>query len=71
MPDQSILITGVNGFNDAMLKGEAGITGVAEDGDLFGTLQLLLKLLPKTQRIVFPGMADDLTYQGIRATVKG
>ncbi len=68
-PGVPIVFTGVNGFNDAMLKGEAGITGVAEDGDLFGTLQLLLKLLPKTQRIVFPGMADDLTYQGIRATV--
>lgn len=68
-PGVPIVFMGLNGFDDTMLQGESGITGVAEDGDMFGTLQVLLRLAPQTRRIVFPGMADDLTYRGIRATV--
>jgi signal transduction histidine kinase len=68
-PGVPIVFMGLNGYNDAMLQGESGITGVAEDGDMFGTLQVMLQLAPRTRRIVFPGMADDLTYRGIRATV--
>ena len=69
-PDASIVFMGLNGFDDAMLKGERGITGVAEDGDMFGTLQVIQQLAPQTRRIIFPGMADDLTYRGIRTTVE-
>lgn len=68
-PEVPIVFMGLNGFDEAMLKGESGITGVAEDGDTFGTLQVLLRLAPQTRRIVFPGMADDLTYRGLRATI--
>jgi signal transduction histidine kinase len=68
-PGVPIVFMGLNGFEDAMLQGESGITGVAEDGDMFGTLQVMLRLAPQTRRIVFPGMADDLTYRGIRTTV--
>ncbi|WP_279338526.1 sensor histidine kinase [Hydrogenophaga taeniospiralis] len=68
-PGVPIVFMGLNGYDDAMLQGESGITGVAEDGDMFGTLQVLLRLAPQTRRIVFPGMADDLTYRGIRATL--
>jgi PAS domain S-box-containing protein len=68
-PGVPIVFTGVNGYEDSMLRGERGITGVAEDGDLSGTLQVLMQLMPQTKRIVFPGMADDLTYRAIRATV--
>lgn len=68
-PGAPIVFMGLNGFDDAMLQGESGITGVAEDGDTFGTLQVLLRLAPQTRRIVFPGMADDLTYRGLRATI--
>jgi signal transduction histidine kinase/CheY-like chemotaxis protein len=68
-PGVPIVFMGLNGYQNSLLRGESGITGVAEDGDLFGTLQVLLQLEPQTKRIVFPGMADDLTYRAIRATV--
>jgi PAS domain S-box-containing protein len=68
-PGVPIVFMGVNGYSDALLRGEEGITGVAEDTDLAGTLQVLLRLVPGTRRIVFPGMVDDLTYRAIRTTV--
>lgn len=68
-PDAPIVFMGVNGYEDSMLGSQKGITGVAEDSDLAGTLRLLLQLLPQTKRIVFPGMTDDITYRAIRATV--
>jgi signal transduction histidine kinase/DNA-binding NarL/FixJ family response regulator/HPt (histidine-containing phosphotransfer) domain-containing protein len=68
-PAAPIVFTGLNGYEDSMLAGDAGITGVAEDTDLAGTLRVLMKLLPQTKRIVFPGMTDDITYRAIRSTV--
>jgi signal transduction histidine kinase/DNA-binding response OmpR family regulator len=68
-PEAPIVFMGLNGFKDSTLQGESGITGVAEDSDMAGTLQTLLKLAPQTKRIVFPGMADDITYRAIRTTI--
>ena len=68
-PDVPIVFMGLNGYEDSALRDEKGITGVAEDSDLPGTLQVLLQLQPQTKRIIFPGMADDLTYRAIRTTV--
>ncbi|TXT39816.1 MAG: multi-sensor signal transduction histidine kinase [Comamonadaceae bacterium] len=67
-PGVPIVFMGLNGYQDSLLASETGITGVAEDGDLFGTLQVLLQLAPQTRRIIFPGMLDDLTYRAIRST---
>src|SRR3990167_7185761 len=53
-PGVPIVFMGLNGYNDATLQGESGITGVAEDGDMFGTLQVLLRLAPQTKRLGFP-----------------
>lgn len=68
-PGVPIIFMGVNGYTDALLQGEKAITGVAEDTDLAGTLKVLLQLLPRTKRIVFPGMTDDITYHAIRTTI--
>ena len=68
-PGVPIVFMGVNGYTDRLLQGEKGITGVAEDTDLAGTLKVLQQLLPRTKRIVFPGMTDDITYHAIRATI--
>jgi signal transduction histidine kinase/CheY-like chemotaxis protein len=65
-----IVFTGVNGYTDAMLRGEKGITGVAEDTDMHGTVNLILKLRPQTRRIVFPGMMDDFTYRASKPSVE-
>lgn len=70
-PAASIVFMGVNGYDDSMLRGERGITGVAEDTDLAGTLRVILQLMPQTKLIVFPGMTDDITYRAIRSTVAG
>jgi PAS domain S-box-containing protein len=68
-PGVPIVFMGVNGYDEVMLRGEQDVTGVAEDTDLAGTLQVLLRLRPGTKRIVFPGMVDDITYRAIRTTV--
>lgn len=68
--DAPIIFTGVNGYDDSMLRGETGITGVAEDADMLGTLNLILRLRPETRRIVFPGMKDDFTYRLSRPAVE-
>ena len=68
-PDAPIVFMGVNGYDDAMFHGEKCLTGVAEDTDMPGTLEVILKLLPRTKRIVFPGMANDITYRAICTTV--
>lgn len=68
-PGAPIIFLGVNGYTDSMLQGEQGITGVAEDPDLGGTLRVLLQLMPQTKRIVFPGMTEDITYSAIRSTI--
>ncbi|MFA6442028.1 MAG: ABC transporter substrate binding protein [Sterolibacterium sp.] len=67
-PGVPIVFMGLNGYADSMRRGETGITGVAEDPDMLGTLQVLQQLVPETKRIVFPGMAEDLTYPANRAT---
>jgi len=65
-----IIFTGLNGYEDSMLRGEKGITGVAEDTDMLGTLNLILQLRPETRHIVFPGMMDDFTYRLSRPAVE-
>jgi signal transduction histidine kinase/CheY-like chemotaxis protein len=68
-PGAPIVFMGLNGYEDSILRGETGITGVAEDTDLAGTLRIVGSLLPGVKRIVFPGMTDDLTYHAIRSTI--
>ena len=65
-----VVFTGLNGYEDGMLRGEGGITGVAEDNDFLGTFGVLMRLAPRTRRIVLPGMADDPTFRGNRALVR-
>jgi signal transduction histidine kinase/DNA-binding response OmpR family regulator len=65
-----IVFTGLNGYQDSMLRGEKGITGVAEDTDMRGTVNLILQLRPQTRRIVFPGMMDDFTYRASKPSVE-
>jgi signal transduction histidine kinase/HPt (histidine-containing phosphotransfer) domain-containing protein/FixJ family two-component response regulator len=69
-PDVPLIFTGLNGYEDAMLRDEKGITGVAEDTDMQGTVKLVLQLKPETRRIVFPGMMDDFTYRASKPSVE-
>jgi len=69
-PGAPIVFMGVNGYEDAMLRGETGITGAAEDNDFLGTFEVALRLHPDTRHIVLPGMADDPSFRGNRAMVR-
>jgi PAS domain S-box-containing protein len=50
-PGVPIIFCGVNNYNDAMIEGRSGITGVAEDFDLRATLELALELFPDTNNV--------------------
>lgn len=57
-PGVPVVFSGVNNFKDSMLDNHTDITGVVEDIDLEGTLDLALKLHPKTRQIV---IVSDVT----------
>lgn len=46
-----VVFCGVNGFKPIMIEGLGGFTGVAENYDLKGTLELALKIHPNTEHI--------------------
>lgn len=60
-PDVPIIFCGVNNYNDAMIEGRSGITGVAEDLDLRATLELALQLFPDTSNVA---LISDETESG-------
>ncbi len=56
-----VVFCGVNFFDDSMLAGKHGFTGVVEAFDLPSTISLMLKLHPKTKQIV---VVNDRTTTG-------
>jgi signal transduction histidine kinase/ActR/RegA family two-component response regulator len=61
-PGVPVVFCGVNGFDPAMLAGRVGFTGIAEDYDLKGTLDLALKMFPKTRHLAaVSGMSTSST----------
>ena len=56
-----VVFCGVNFFDDKMLAGKHGFTGVVEAFDLPGTISLMLELHPKTEQIV---IVNDRTTTG-------
>ncbi len=53
--DVPVVFCGVNNFNDSMLDGQSGVTGVDESPSLRETLQVARRLDPKVQEVVFIG----------------
>lgn len=49
--DVPVVFCGVNNFTDAMIANDPAITGVVEEPDMAGTIELMLKIHPATQRI--------------------
>jgi PAS domain S-box-containing protein len=47
-----IVFCGINDFDESMIAGIDEITGVVEDNDFHGTVELALRLHPETRRIV-------------------
>ncbi|MEW6663676.1 MAG: hypothetical protein AB1512_00475 [Thermodesulfobacteriota bacterium] len=52
-PGTPVVFCGVNNFLESDLKGHRLLTGINEDSDLGGAIDLILKLHPKTKHIVF------------------
>lgn len=50
-PDTPVVFSAINNFDPAMLEGKSAVTGVAEDYDIGGTIELALNLHPGTRRI--------------------
>ena len=61
-PDVPIVFAGVNGFRPENLAGRKNITGVAEIYDIEGTLDIALKVRPKTKIVL---AIHDYTSSGI------
>jgi uncharacterized protein YjbI with pentapeptide repeats/basic membrane lipoprotein Med (substrate-binding protein (PBP1-ABC) superfamily) len=60
-PGTPVVFCGVNFFEDDMLSGKKGFTGVVEAFDLPNTISLMLKLHPETNQIV---IVNDRTTTG-------
>lgn len=52
-PEVPVVFCGVNDFADAMIAGQARITGVAQDLDMAGTIDLILRFHPRVKQIAF------------------
>lgn len=55
-----VVFCGINQFSDQMIKGLNGITGVTEEPDFKGTIELILKLHPKLKELVI--INDNRTF---------
>jgi len=62
-PGVPIVFCGINNFEDRMILGQKGITGIVEDIDIAGTIQLLLRLHPDTTQIA---VVNDSTPTGLQ-----
>jgi PAS domain S-box-containing protein len=61
-PEAGIVFCGVNGFGPEMLAGHARVTGVAELSDVTTTLDVALRLHPRTREVV---VVHDYTVTGL------
>ena len=68
-PGTPVIFCGVNNFQDSMLKGQNLYTGVVEDMEIKGTIDIALKLHPKTRQIIIYG-TDTTTYFANKKVVK-
>jgi PAS domain S-box-containing protein len=61
-PKVPVVFAGINGFQPWMLDDRSGMTGVAEVQDVAGTLDLALRLHPRTRRVL---VVHDYTASGL------
>ncbi|APG28757.1 hypothetical protein A7E78_13505 [Syntrophotalea acetylenivorans] len=55
LPDVPVVFCGINNFDKSMLRGQRGITGVAEQPAYLETLQTALQLHPTARKVVVVG----------------
>jgi len=63
-PNTPIIFCGYNSFRPEMLKGVENITGVNEEIDFGGTIEMALKVHPHTKKLIF--VSSDFNVNGKR-----
>lgn len=61
-PGVPIVFCGINNFTDSRIAGHTNITGVVENPDILGTLQIALRLHPETRQVA---VVYDQTRTGL------
>lgn len=61
--DVPLVFCGINRFRASMLQGHTGVTGVVEHNTLRGNIDLILRMLPKTERIQL--LVDDTDFSAV------
>jgi len=61
-PDVPVVFCGINGYDENMIKGLDGFTGIAEDNDFVGLFNIIAKLHPNLQKIVIYGSPSDPSH---------
>lgn len=64
-----IVFCGYNQFRPEMVKGIANITGISEDISVVGTIELALKVHPRTRALVFVTSSSDAGSVRIAQTI--
>jgi PAS domain S-box-containing protein len=68
-PGAAVLFCGINGYTDAMIAGHDRVSGVVEDVDPEGTLNLITAVMPETREIVV--LLDDTeSSKGVLASLE-
>ncbi|HBF42206.1 MAG TPA: hypothetical protein DDW42_00995 [Desulfobacteraceae bacterium] len=68
-PETPVVFCGINNFQGSILEGKTLYTGTVENVDIRGTLDIALKLHPKTKHIFIYG-SDTTTYLANKATLQ-
>ena len=61
-PGVPVIFCGLNGYEESMIEGLEGFTGIAEDNDFLGLFDVISKLHPDLQRIVIYGIPSDPSH---------
>lgn len=61
-PGVPVVFCGINGYEDSMINGLHGFTGIAEDNDFLGLFNVIEKIHPHMKRIVIYGIPTDPTH---------
>jgi len=64
-PDVPVVFCGINNFSHGMLKGQAGVTGVAETPSFTKTLELASTLFPGLRKVLVLGEDTDTGRQNL------
>lgn len=61
-PGVPVVFCGINGYEESMIEGLVGFTGIAEDNDFIGLFKIIHNLHPTLQRLVIYGTPGDSSY---------